>query len=1367
MSKEPAAEELDLPSENEAAEPAVEQQRPDTSDDDAPASTAASTKSASSTESPVSSASASSGESADSAGSPASADSAGSPEEPGGTGAEGRDPVAAWLESVGSGTENDTMLRFAPSQHNAIDLTDANSSGMMQLMAGRKTRLSTLLNDPSAFNVGKQAAQGIRAKIREMSEERGIDVGFLAAGVASWTEDAGSGPSGERFTEDFTAPVMLVPITLRPREDGSGDFEIQFSAPARLNPALIRHLAARHRTHLDAEEFHNTGYVTARFDPNRPADMLARIAAEVPSLESVQVWRQLYVSTFADLTFLGDPTGLELDHPVIHAMASSTQLGQTRAVRTLMDLPPVDEREPRDERLVADADPYQQASLDAILAGQSAVVSAPAGTGQTQTAINAAAGLAWQGKRVLVLAERTATLEQFKERLSEVHLGTLAGNISAASTPEEIREQLIRAIRRAERAEPPRLTALHTRLKTSRHQLVNHVKSLHNVRRRWDCSPYQAMQALAALTSLNPAPSTAVRLKRSVLDNTVDRTQITVKLRRAAELGAFSAETRDSPWYNARLSNRQETRDAMTLVVQLRDELPQLSRMMRSACQAAGIAPGETFSDWNRQVLLFQRVQESLGKFSHDVYARPVDDLIAATAPGWWRRQNNVEMTSVTRSRLRRVAKEYVRPSVAIGDLHTSLIEVQSEREEWAEWSISGSAPKVPHRVDRLTDTFGEVQGRLQRLDEVLEAGPLADMPIEKLLDTVETLAGDEKPLETLPERTLLGEQLREQGFRDLMEDFAARGVSANVVADELELSWWQSALEAMISGDDYLAMTTGENLRSIESTFREADAGHIESSAQRLGHALSVRWKSAVEAHPQAAGSLRELLRDAAPTIESLEAINPKLTQPLVPIWTTSPLGLGEQFPADYRADAVILLDAESLAVPTALNAITRAGQVVAFGDPVAGSPTPFHVSADPVARETEQHRPASIYAELSAVLPLYPLRQVHRGVDQELTGLLSSALYDGELTRLPDAAQLTGQNRRFTVEQVAGVPAGYRDAVESPTGEVNRVVDMVFEHVRSRRSASLAVITGSEWHARRVADAIRLNLANHAWAKPFFAEGAHGEGFVVTPVERAAGLVRDDVIFSLGFGRSVKGEAATRFGELSEPRGREYFAIAVTRAREHLRVVTSLSSADMDRPALTEGARDVYDLVRLGLEGDTNPTASAQLTDPLVLDLVDRIRARGGRVEDGFRGTLDLAACSRKATPDTQMVPVAMVSDGTKSYGAMSVRERSRQRPTAFEHLGWSYMALWTIEVFSNPVRCTEAVAEQVGLASGPEFAESGRITVHTAGITPRGRRAREQEARGEGIRFGGAADIEDEDSHRKSKKWLSPRERGAWKE
>src|SRR5699024_9406243 len=140
---------------------------------------------------------------------------------------------------LGSGTENDTMLRFTPSQHNAIDLTEANTSGMMQLVGGRRTRLSTLLNDPSAFAAGAKAAANIRAKIREMRDERGIELGFLAAGIASWTETTDAG------AETFTAPLMLIPVSLRTRAD-TNDYEIQLAGTAGLNPALARQLRSGH-----------------------------------------------------------------------------------------------------------------------------------------------------------------------------------------------------------------------------------------------------------------------------------------------------------------------------------------------------------------------------------------------------------------------------------------------------------------------------------------------------------------------------------------------------------------------------------------------------------------------------------------------------------------------------------------------------------------------------------------------------------------------------------------------------------------------------------------------------------------------------------------------------------------------------------------------------------------------------------------------------------------------------------------------------------------------------------------------------------------------------------------------------------------
>ncbi|BAS10087.1 protein involved in mismatch repair [Arthrobacter sp. Hiyo4] len=60
----------------------------------------------------------------------------------------------------------------------------------------------------------------------------------------------------------------------------------------------------------------------------------------------------------------------------------------------------------------------------------------------------------------------------------------------------------------------------------------------------------------------------------------------------------------------------------------------------------------------------------------------------------------------------------------------------------------------------------------------------------------------------------------------------------------------------------------------------------------------------------------------------------------------------------------------------------------------------------------------------------------------------------------------------------------------------------------------------------------------------------------------------------------------------------------------------------------------------------------------------------------------------------------PVAIESDGTEQYRTMSVRERSRLRPQLLERMGWRYMPLWTIEVFTDPSACADRIAGYLGL-------------------------------------------------------------------
>src|SRR5699024_7883306 len=49
-----------------------------------------------------------------------------------------------WLADIATGTESDTMLRYAPTRSNSIDVTHSQPSGLTQFLSTRRTRVTTL-----------------------------------------------------------------------------------------------------------------------------------------------------------------------------------------------------------------------------------------------------------------------------------------------------------------------------------------------------------------------------------------------------------------------------------------------------------------------------------------------------------------------------------------------------------------------------------------------------------------------------------------------------------------------------------------------------------------------------------------------------------------------------------------------------------------------------------------------------------------------------------------------------------------------------------------------------------------------------------------------------------------------------------------------------------------------------------------------------------------------------------------------------------------------------------------------------------------------------------------------------------------------
>ncbi|MBG6216469.1 hypothetical protein IWX75_000913 [Arthrobacter sp. CAN_A6] len=1222
------------------------------------------------------------------------------------------DFLLPWLNSMGPQATGDTLLHFRPSAGTSIDLTHAHPSGLAQLLAGRRTRLSTLLRDPVQYNAAKAAARALRAKIFELGTERGIDVGNLAAGTASWRSVDGAGRS-----ETLNAPVLLTAVSLTVHSS-QDDYELQITEQARLNPALVRHLRTVQHIDVDAKGLARLAYGTARLDPY---PVLERLRQLTDGVRGMSVEHRILVSTFADLAKTADDPAVHPGHPALAALVAAAREGDrtsgaTPAFSAAEGFPPFDERSPGDELLILDADSAQQEVLDQIGAGTSLVVSTPPGTGQTQTALNAAALLASQGKQVLVVAERRGTLNEFVQDLDALGLGSLALQVGENMPTGQLKDAVVRAIVRNEKATEPSLESLHQTLVGHRHQLLEHVQSLHNIRSRWACSPYQAMQSLAGLTALDPAPSTTVRLKRSVLDSIPDRAELTSRLQRAAELGSFSKAATRSPWYGAQLFNRSETEHAYELSAGLAKDIPELRARMLHVAEYSHIALGKTFTAWGEQLDLLVAVRASLDKFTPDIFDRPVTDLISATAPSSWRREHSIEMSSMTRSRLRRVAKEYVRPGVHIADLHSSLVDVQQQHTLWTQYATTEQHPSVPTGLAELNSSYQAVRSRLSELTGILKTTQTSpDLPacgLDDLERILAELVADKGTLQTLPERTLLLKEMRERGLGDLLDDLAEREVDGAEVGPELELAWWQSALEAMISGDDYLAMSDGDSLRRLEREYRLADSAHIASGASRLRWNQAQLWRDGIAAHPEDAGRLRSSLREELLTLGTLADLPPTLVSALLPVWAVSPLLAPAVLPAGMVFDAVLVLDGESVSLQSAVSSIARARQVVVFGDEQVAAPSRFSIEIESSSRPGASEPLPSAFGAFRDILPARALTEVYRAVDRSLGDSLSESFYDGQLARLPQASEISGLDRGLIVEYLpngTGMPRSDDDGVESVAVEVNRAVDLVFEHIRQRPDSTLAVVTASTRHAARVGEAIRLQMADYPWAAGFFAPGR--ESFRVVPVDRAAGLVRDDIIFSLGFGRTPHGRALHGFGPLSAPDGRQHFVMAMTRARRRLHVLTCFQPSDLDPTRLAAGALDFFELLQRELgepaEQRTSPSSPSN-ADPLVADLVDRLRSRGAEVWDHYDGVLDIAAVKPaggtrpggRSSTQAARVPLAVESDGTSRYGTRTVRERSRLRPQLLERMGWNYMPLWTIEVFTDPDGCAQRAAEVLAL-------------------------------------------------------------------
>ncbi len=1179
----------------------------------------------------------------------------------------------SWRADLAAVGGRSPLLHFVDAPRTRIELSATHPGGLAQFITGKTTLLSNLIRDEIALRTARVAADAIATKGLELSTARGIDAVHLGIGIVEWRHEG----------VEYRAPLLLRPLAIRRH---GRDFEVKLRGSAFLNPELARALRSQFQLDLDAHAFAALADDEGAFKPNQVID---RLRGLTDHLEWFSVQPRLVVSSFADVA-----TGMQADaallaHPVLDALAGNAAAKWTvEESFTPVEAMSADERTPQTDTLLLDADAEQENVVAQIAAGNSVIVKTLPGTGGTQTIVNVLGSLVGQNKRVLVVSARRASLRGISQRLEDIGLPGLA------VATRSLRRDVIRSISRSEKAVQPQIAEVDEALVRLRKVLLDYRGALARPDDVLGVSVLDCVTELSRLALLPTPPSTTARLSRETVEALVhDRHVAAQTMVNAARLGEFRYGPGDSPWYGAQFATGESAHQAHEVAKRLHAEsLPHLLGRATELVHGTHMRPFENITELGVYLRLLVDLRDTLDKFQPVVFDRSISELIAATAP----RKDTSEMSAANRRRLRKLAKEYVRPGVHISDLHEALVRIQQQRMLWQRFAADGVPPTVPVGIADVQVAFQAVAQDLAFVDQPLGADSpetqLAFMPIPHLLARLESLAAESDVLNNLQDRTALMNTLRDLQLDPLTQDLGARHVPEAEVAAELELAWWQSALESLLAADRALLGANTSVLDRLEADFRLVDEAHAAGSAQLLNWQVAENWKIGLVDWPEEAQLLKKVLRREKLTAFDLQTTAPHLSRTIAPVWLASPYEVHEIIDT-MPFDTVILVDAGATTLAENVGAIRRARQIVAFGDPVTQSPAPFEIaitdqpgSTDAVASlSSDQLHADSALARLGTLLPTLALTRSYRAGGEDLAELVNRRFYGGRIESFPWAGSFLGHGS-LALDYVAdghGMPDPHSGAVESPDAEVARVVELVLDHAAHHPRESLMVITASERHAVRVQQAVLSAISG----RPEFADfllGDHPEPFSVSTIDQAVAQSRDRVIFSIGFGRTPHGRVLSNFGALGQPGGDRLLAVAMTRARRSMVIVTCFEPSDIDDGRMQYGAVALAEILSEVM------ARAAQVplpddSDPMLVDLARRLEARGLTVALGHRGKLGLVA-SHLGTC------VAIETDGVLHRS--SLRESLRLRPEVLRRLGWHYLRVHSFELFSNP----DAVADEV---------------------------------------------------------------------
>ncbi len=1240
-----------------------------------------------------------------------------------------------WTSALIDVSGTNRLLHFKATS-TTLDLGTASDAAVAKLLRGSVVSLRELYPPGPGFDRAVRAATGLSRKQREAKEEYGVSVTYLALGCATWdpennraladaeaAETGDDSPARVRRGPAPNAPVLLRPVEVTRKRGISDEWQLQVSDDFQVNGVLF------HVLNFDQQRIDEQKLLESSEALETAMDLSGARSALQSALEDLRAACQdvtgfttnpeLVIGTFSyqKQPMVNDVANIAALERSDLAAALAGDAAAAARVRAMASDVSVKESDPDyapvdSEYLVLDADASQSYVVNAALAGRNLVVQGPPGTGKSQTIANVIAALVANGKHVLFVAQKRAAITAVLDRLENVDLSHLLLDLFAADGSRRfIAEQLRAVLDRHQQIGAPETVQLHAQLNSSRARLVAHNDALFRAEHGWGTSIHELR--VAAL-GFSPDAQSTLRLHPATFErwDTTTLGSLQTAVDELDRLGALAPAWTTVPgWRPSAMFTVPEAEMLRQLALDLRwTTIPTLRRQLEEEARASGHSTPRGLFDADPltqlhadALLVSQSAPRLLGSSDHDA-------MIAALS-----KSHRREMPTVNWSRRRdgkKTARQLI-PSVNAQRAVDLLLKARAVRGAWA---ATGAEPiPYPHAV-QTTALLASARGAVAALERATQGMTLDGLSFDDLVTAIDALLADVRPAQMVRAHALESE-LRANGVGPVLDMLRSHFAAGNTLrCSPSEVLRWvsiRSALEPAELASPAVAGIRGSELTAAADAFQRLDTSHLAANAARVRRQAAVLLKRAFDLYPDQHSALKTEVtrkRNFRPARRLFEEASSVLLA-AKPVWAMSPLQVSRTLPPTQCFDVVIFDEASQVKPADAIPALLRGAQMIVAGDSRQLPPTeffskvledeeeepedPVRLDSDPADEQAARpNRPRSSYTRdaesiLFAVDRLLAgqsrsLQWHYRSYDERLIAVSNEHVYAGSLTTFP-APDTLESIRHEEVPYSPGIGGG----TNSPELEVQRVVELVKEHVKARPDESVGIIAFGIKHETRIERAIEVA----AQADPDFERAltAHKhEPWFVKAIERVQGDERDAIILTVGYGKTQDGKLRYFWGPLLREGGERRLNVAISRAKKRMTLVTSFSKDDLAPDGHSSaGYRLMYNFLRFMSSGGrdlTDGTPRAVALNPFEIDIKRRLEEAGLTLDTqvgvgGYR--LDFAV-RHPDHPGRHVL--AIEADGAAYHSGHIARERDRLRQQLLERRGWTFHRIWSTDWFND---------------------------------------------------------------------------------